>query len=149
MNGDEREATTPDDDQPDVEIGAQLAGFAALNEGKRHRIFDPLPVLLGAVSAPDALQTLTVENPPDFWLVSVPNIANVNVAVHYGTGRGPAPVAKLGPGGYCRVPGRGDAITLDSLGSAGVRPVVVAASGWGEMSTGDILVVPGVGTVSI
>lgn len=89
--------------------------------------------------------TFRTDPAPDWWLVTVANIAGVTVAVVVGEGGG-VPVARLGPGGYCRVPAAGEAITLTTLGATACTPVVVAARGYGDLEAGDILVCPGVGT---
>ena len=113
-----------------------------------HHILLPCPLPGNAATiAAGATAVIRTEDQPDFWVVTVPNVANVALEVHIGNGRGPAPLAKLGPGGYCRVPGRGLYLTLVNYGSAASAPTIVAASGWGEMETGDVLIVPGVGTM--
>jgi hypothetical protein len=135
--GDETVATTPDDDQPDFE---KPDGPPPFNAVKGHRIADVIEV---PSLAADAVQTFRLPYQPDAVYVSVPNVATVEVEVSQASSDLAYPDARLGPGGYCRIPGRGTLLTIKSSGAAAVQPVVRTFSGFGQMQTGDVLIVYG------
>jgi len=136
--GDETVATTADDDQPD----APKLERAPFNDLRPPHTYDPQS--LGTMSTGD-IETITAAYQPDFWLVTVPRDATLTytIEVSYGPAWKVTPDARLVGGGYCRIPGRGTQLTLRHAGGDPVQPSVVAAGGWGALSSGDILIVPG------
>lgn len=142
--GDETVATTPDDDQPDYTPN----GPPPFNGVSGHHQFRSFPVSTDGQLVAGEVSTIDAGYAPDFWMVEIPNIANCTVEVTMGPSDSTTPDCRLGPGGYCRLPGRGPMVTLKSIGSAACFPVVRACSGWGPMSTGDFEVYPGSGTAT-
>ena len=135
--GDEGVATTPDDDQPDFE---KPNGPPPFNSVRGHRIADVVEV--GSLAA-GAVQTFRLPYQPDAVYVSMPSTADVELEVSQASSDLAYPDARLGPGGHCRIPGRGTLLTLRSSGSVEVQPVVRTFSGFGDMETGDVLIVYG------
>lgn len=148
--GDQSVGDTYSDDQPGVPPVDQRQypdgiGLSGVANTYGHHILTPYPIPTanGASIAAGATAIYRAEDEPDFWIISVPTVANVALEVHVSNGRGAAPMAKLGGGGSCKVPGRGNYLTLVNYGSAASVPTVVGAAGWGEMATGDIEIYPG------
>lgn len=135
--GDETVATTADDDQPD----APKTDGSLFNNLRPPHTYEPQEV---PSLAAGAVHTVTVAYQPDFWLVTVPKSATTAIIeVSYGPTYKSTPDAELEYSGYCRIPGRGTQLTLRNVGAGAGKPTVVACGGWGELNSGDILIVPG------
>lgn len=126
--GDETVATTPDDDQPDF---TPDPGWPPYNNVKGHRIFEPVLVSTDGQLAAGEVWTENGSYQPDAVILALPNIANVTVELYLSSMDGGPPHARLGPGGSCCLPGRGNAITLKSIGSAACFPVLLKLANWG------------------
>lgn len=139
--GDQTVATTPDDDQP----GIPRDDNPPFNRVRGHRVFDVVVVSADGQLVAGEEWVFPGDYQPDGWLISVPNIANVEVEVTIAPSISSQPHARLGPGGSCLLPGRNPSLALKNIGSASVYPVVNRLTNCGDLRW---YVNPGVGTMT-
>lgn len=81
---------------------------------------------LSALAAGAVLTVTTDAGVPEYWHVEVRSVANTNVRVWQGPQSSGVPDAILGGGGYAKISGRSDFLTVQNAGAGAIDGVIVA-----------------------